>query len=233
MALSKLYSRIDWENEPSDKTPLNEENLNKMDSALYELDNRVITLDTTKATKIEISELFSGVEFNESTGVITFIRKNGSRITIDTKLEKLAINFSYNPAKEQLVITLDDGTKQYVDLSALVTVYEFLDSDTITFVIEGGKVKANIKKNSITGDMLEPNYLANVTIQANTATQKANEAYASAEVSKNYADLAEQSAATAGWGAFDINESGHLIFYKTENNLVDFKLNNGRLEVTI
>lgn len=191
--MQKAYERINWENYPSEKTAVNETNLNKMDAALDEVDNRIITLDTTKATKVEVSELFSGVAFDEGTGIITFTRKNGSQITIDTKLEKLAINFAYDPVEEQLVITLDDGTKQYVDLSALITVYEFLDSETIAFAIEGGKVKAIVKEGSIQGKHLQPDYLADITIQANIATQKAGEAADSAEA----AALSQQASAAS------------------------------------
>lgn len=43
--MQKAYNRIDWENYPSGKTPLNETNLNKMDVAIDELDNRIIGLD--------------------------------------------------------------------------------------------------------------------------------------------------------------------------------------------
>lgn len=43
--MQKAYNRIDWENYPSDKTPLNETNLNKMDAALDELDNRIVEQD--------------------------------------------------------------------------------------------------------------------------------------------------------------------------------------------
>ena len=195
--MQKAHSRINWENYPSEKTAVNETNLNKMDAALDEVDNRVISLDTTKATKVEVSELFSGVSFDESTGIITFTRKNGSQITIDTKLEKLAINFAYDTAEEQLVITLDDGTKQYVDLSALITVYEFLDSDTIAFAIEGGKVKAIVKEGSIQGKHLQPDYLADITVQAEIATQKAGEASDSASaalLSQQAASASEQAA---------------------------------------
>lgn len=43
--MQKAYRRIEWENYPSGKTPLNETNLNKMDAAINELDNRIIELD--------------------------------------------------------------------------------------------------------------------------------------------------------------------------------------------
>lgn len=41
----KVYECINWENSPSTKTPVNEENLNKIDYAVNEIDNRVIELN--------------------------------------------------------------------------------------------------------------------------------------------------------------------------------------------
>ena len=55
--MNKAYSRINWENYPSDETPINESNLNKIDSATDTLDNRIISLDNTKATKTEVATL--------------------------------------------------------------------------------------------------------------------------------------------------------------------------------
>lgn len=133
--MNKAYKRINWENYPSDATPLNEANLNNLDSATDTIDDRVITLDTTKATKTEVATLVSDVTFEESTGIITITKKNGSKFTIDTQMEKIAVNFDYNPTTEQIVLTLIDGTKQYIDLSALITQYEFLDTDTVAFTI--------------------------------------------------------------------------------------------------
>lgn len=192
--MQKAYSRIKWENEPSQETPLNDANLNRMDSAIDEVDNRIINLDITKANKTEISELFNGITFDESTGVLTFTRKNGSTIRIDTKLEKLAVNFSYDAGNERLVITLDDGSVQYVDMKALITQYEFTESDTIILSVDSsGKVSASIKLGSITGDMLEPNYLANVTVQAESAAASAG---AAALSETNAAKSAENAAAS-------------------------------------
>ena len=134
--MNKAHIDINWENYPSDETPLNERNLNKMDGSIDIIDDRVITLDTTKATKAEVATLVADVTFEESTGIITITKKNGSKITIDTQMEKIAINFDYNPTTQQIILTLIDGTKQYIDLSALITQYEFLDSDTVAFYID-------------------------------------------------------------------------------------------------
>lgn len=51
--MDKLYQRIGFENSPSKKTPLNETNLNKMDKALDDLDNRIIEQDAAFAKSIE------------------------------------------------------------------------------------------------------------------------------------------------------------------------------------
>jgi hypothetical protein len=87
--MNKAYSRINWENYPSDATPINKVNLNRLDSATDILDDRVITLDTTKATKTEVATLVSDVTFEESTGIITITKKNGSKNHSVKQKEKL------------------------------------------------------------------------------------------------------------------------------------------------
>lgn len=80
-------------------------------------------------------------------------------------------------------------------MSALITQFEFLDSDTIYWTIgKDGKVKADIKKGSITADKLQPDYLADITVQAETATQQASAAASSAAQAKIDADRAESYA---------------------------------------
>lgn len=39
--MNKAYNRINWENYPSDATPLNDTNLNNLDSATDTIDDRV------------------------------------------------------------------------------------------------------------------------------------------------------------------------------------------------
>ena len=186
--MNKAYNRINWENYPSDATPLNEANLNNLDSATDTIDDRVITLDTTKATKTEVATLVSDVTFEESTGIITITKKNGSKVTIDTQMEKIAVNFDYDPTTEQIMLTLIDGTKQYIDLSALITQYEFLNTDTVAFTIgTDGKVSAIVKEGSIKEKHLEPNYLAKIKVEAAKAETSRADAVASATKAESYA----------------------------------------------
>ena len=199
--MNKAHSAINWENYPSDETPLNESNLNKMDAAIGVIDDRVITLDTTKATKTEVATLVADVTFEESTGIITITKKNGSKVMIDTQMEKIAINFDYNPTTQQIILTLIDGTKQYIDLSALITQYEFLDSDTVAFYIDkDGKVSAIVKEGSIEEKHLEPNYLAKIKVEvakAESSQQAAAKSEANAKASENAAKASETAAKTS------------------------------------
>lgn len=199
--MNKAHSAINWENYPSDETPLNESNLNKMDAAIGVIDDRVITLDTTKATKTEVATLVADVTFEESTGIITITKKNGSKITIDTQMEKIAINFVYNPTTQQIILTLIDGTKQYIDLSALITQYEFLNSDTVAFYIDkDGKVSAIVKEGSIEEKHLEPNYLAKIKVEvakAESSQQAAAMSEINAKASENAAKASETAAKTS------------------------------------
>lgn len=199
--MNKAHIDINWENYPSDETPLNERNLNKMDGSIDIIDDRVITLDTTKATKAEVATLVSDVTFEESTGIITITKKNGSKVTIDTQMEKIAINFDYNPTTQQIILTLIDGTKQYIDLSALITQYEFLDSDTVAFYIDkDGKVSAIVKEGSIEEKHLEPNYLAKIKVEvakAESSQQAAAMSEINAKASENAAKSSETAAKTS------------------------------------
>lgn len=193
--MNKAYNRINdgkgWENYPSEKTPLNKHNLDKGDVALDEIDNRVIALDNTKATKVEVSELIKEISYDKKTGIITFTRKNGATVTIDTPMEKIQTGIYYDPETEMLTLPLIDGTTIGVDLSRLITEFEFADSETITFSVStDGKVSAIVKEGSIQEKHLRPDYLADIKAEE----EKARASAASAESSKNAAESAASTA---------------------------------------
>ena len=170
----KAHTPINWENEPSYNTPLNAANLNKMDSEIGILDDRIIEQDTIKLDKATANTMVKAISFNENTGVFTITLLNGSTTTIDTKLEKVVVNFGYDATTQQIILNLVDGTTQYIDLSALITQYEFVDSDTIGWeVTTDGKVKAKILDGSITENMLQPNYLAEIKVESAKAETNA------------------------------------------------------------
>lgn len=233
--MQKIYSRINWENFPSEKTAVNESNLNKMDLAVDNLDDRVVAMDASKVDLAKANELVKEILWDESKGTLTIVKMNGSQAVIDTKLEKLAVNFKYDPQTQQLIITLDDGTVQNVDLSALITQYEFLDSDTIAFEIVGGKVKAIVKNGSITENKLQPNFLADIKVEsakavasAKSAKESETKAVASATDAKDSADRAQgiedEINNKLTMTEFDVNEDGELIY--TDNSAYNFVVDN-------
>ena len=235
MAYQKIYSREYWENLPSEKTAINRNRLNNIEGGIDAIDDRVCALDTTKVDLTKANELVKEILWDESNGTLTVVKMNGSKAVIDTKLEKLAVNFKYDPESQQLVITLDDGTVQNVDLSSLITEYEFLDSDTIAFEITGGKVKAIVKNGSITEDKLQPNFLADIKVEsakavasAKSAKKSETKAATSATDAKDSADRAQEIENEINkkltMTEFNVNEDGELIY--TDNAAYNFVVDN-------
>lgn len=234
--MQKIYNRINWENFPSEKTAVNESNLNKMDLAIDNLDDRVVAMDAAKVDLTKANELVKEILWDESNGTLTIVKMNGSQAMIDTKLEKLAVNFAYDSQKQQLIITLDDGTVQNVDLSSLITQYEFLDSDTIAFAIgSDGKVSAIVKEGSIQEKHLRPDYLADIKVEsakavasAKSAKESETKAVASATDAKDSADRAQgiedEINKKLTMTEFDVNEDGELIY--TDNAAYNFVVDN-------
>lgn len=220
--MQKIYSRINWENLPSEKTAVNESNLNKMDLAVDNLDDRVVAMDASKVDLTKANELVKEILWDESNGTLTVVKMNGSKAVIDTKLEKLAVNFKYDPESQQLVITLDDGTAQNVDLSALITQYEFLEGDEIAFeVTSDGKVKPMIKGGSITEDKLQPNFLADIKVESAKAVASAKSAKDSAD---RVQEIENEINKKLTMTEFDVNEDGELIY--TDNSAYNFVVDN-------
>ena len=190
--MNKAFSNFTWENEPSVNTPISANNLNKVNNALNEVDNRVLIHETTKANKTDVQNTITGVSLDENTGIFTFTRQNGTTVTIDTRLEKVIMNWNFDSATQTLYLILQDGTEMPVDLSAFITNVEFKDSTTIRAVINNdGTVSFEIIDGTITADKLEPNYLANVQLASDSASQSAESAESSALRAEAAADRAE------------------------------------------
>ncbi len=183
-----------WRNYPNLDTPIVQDQLNRIETSIDTIDDRVVSFDTTKADETDMLIAVKNVTFDSQTGVFTFTKFNGTSFQLNTPLQKVVVNFYYdqNPESEHyqsLVLTLEDGTTQYVDMSALITQYEFTDSSTIRWIINGdGEIQAEIIAGSITQEKLNPDYLAQLTTQANRASQNADSAGASAIESRSYSE---------------------------------------------
>ena len=206
--MTKAFPLWLWQNSPSVNTPLGESMLNKVNVGLSTVDDRVIILDTTKANQSDLLTALEGVSFDGETGILTFYKKNGATIVIDTGLSKLAVNLDFDDDTQQFILYLADGTEKRIDASAFITQTEFVESGTVYWTVSNdGKVQADIKKGSITADMLEPDYLANVQLYA-------SQALSSATVSESYA--------VGGTGTRDGEDTDNAKYYsQVAGNLVD------------
>lgn len=234
--MQKIYSRTYWENFPSEKTAIDAMRLNNAEAGIDNLDDRVVAMDASKVDLAKANELVKEILWDESKGTITVVKMNGSKAVIDTKLEKLAVNFTYDPQSQQLIITLDDGTTQNVDLSALITQYEFIDSNTIAFEISSdGKVSAIVKEGSIQEKHLRPDYLADIKVESAKAVASAKSAGVSETNAAKSATDAKDSADRAQgieseinkklkMAEFDVNEDGELVY--TDNSAYNFVVDN-------
>lgn len=191
--MEKAYSRITWVNNMP--PAINESNLNHIEAGLDTVDTRVVTLDTTKANISTVNTAIQSLELDTETGIFTITKIDGTVLYLESSQGKIATNFTYDEQNQRLVLTLADGTTQYVDMSALITEYEFNNSNTISFVVASdGSVSASVNNGSITDAMLESGYLATLTTLKTQAQGYRNEAhdYASnaeydANLSRSYA----------------------------------------------
>lgn len=194
--MEKVYSRINWENRPSIRTPIDELNLNKTDVAINTIDDRVITLDLTKANQNDLLLAVKSVVLNQTTGVITITQMDNTTTTYDTALEKIAVNFDFQddptePHYNELILTLEDGSVKYVDLAALVEYCTFTDSDTIAFTDTNHDITAEIKAGSITANHLDTDYRADMLDAYQRTLASAEAALASEQNAAADALLAE------------------------------------------
>ena len=96
----------------------------------------------------EAKNLIKNIEYTENTGVFTVTKYDGSKFTINTALEKVALDVRLDG--QQFVLTLVDGTEQRVDLSEFLTQTEVKNSDTVTLAFEDGAIVARLVSKSVT-----------------------------------------------------------------------------------
>lgn len=190
MALNKVYTRINWEDYPSENTDLDAYNLNQMDSAIDALDNRIISQDALKVDKSAINGNIADWTMDETIGVITITKYNGEKVIFDLNIEKIPVEFSMSD-DGIITMTTEDGTQFKADIGSMIPVLTFEDSATIAVSVTGtGKNKTysfSIKTGSVTDAMLQPNYLADIRVESANASAYAQSANAKSVLAESYA----------------------------------------------
>ena len=127
------------------------------DTVADDLLNRYTKTETNSLVETETAMLIADVDIDLATGVITVTKKDGSKTTIDTALEKVPSTFEFVEDTENdrfyLKVTNVDGTSSQTEVTNLMNQYTFSDGDIVSFVISKSgtttTVTANIKNGSI------------------------------------------------------------------------------------
>lgn len=178
------------------------------------IDDRYTKSQSDANLKNKTDPLIKSVGLDPQTGIWTFTKENGQTVTVDTNLEKIALDAKLDPETKEFVLTLADGTEQRVSLSSFVRFLEFVGSDEIEFATTGNTVKAGIKSGSIAEDKLNPALFSRLDTAVSTAESSAANAQTYAQKAQTQATNAAGSAVDAGIDAHNAEtwtEGGQLM----------------------
>lgn len=178
------------------------------------IDDRYTKSQSDANLKNKTDPLIKSVKLNPQTGIWTFTKENGQTVTVDTNLEKIALDAKLDSETKEFVLTLADGTEQRVSLSSFVRFLEFVSSDEIAFATTGNTVKAGIKSGSIAEDKLNPALFSRLDTAVSTAESSAANAQTYAQKAQTQATNAAGSAVDAGIDAHNAEtwtEGGQLM----------------------
>ena len=128
-----------------------------LDTVADDFLNRYTKTETDSLVETETCTLVADIGVDLATGVITVTKKDGSKTTIDTALEKVPSTFEFVEDTENdrfyLKVTNVDGTSSQTEVTNLMNQYTFSEGDIVSFVISKSgtttTVTANIKNGSI------------------------------------------------------------------------------------
>ena len=175
-----------------------------LDSVVSDINNRYTKNEVDASIGSNTNSLITNAEYNESTGVFTFTRKDGSSVVIDTVIEKVPASMALVNEPDgsvSLVITNQDGSQTKTNVTSLIEDTVINSSDTInaTSVTDAVKKVTTytlvIKPNSIGLSHIDSALTAKFeeTQSAKTAAVQAKD---SAVAAKTAAVAAQKSAET-------------------------------------
>ena len=166
-------------------------------------------------TKNEVDTIVSGntndlvadVDVNLTTGVITVTKKDGAVERFDTALEKVPAKFEIveDGSLLYLKITNVDGTSTQTNITDLMNIYDFNNTDDVAFNVSGTGnqkvVTASIRPNSIGLDKLSLSVMTTLEGYMTSARDSASTAKISETNARNSANTATKAAEIASEGA--------------------------------
>ena len=131
---------------------------NALDNVVSDINNRYTKNEVDASIGSNTNSLIANAEYNESTGVFTFTRKDGSSVVIDTVIEKVPASMALVNEPDgsvSLVIRNQDGSTTKTNVTSLIEDTVINSSDTVnaTYVTDAVKKVTTytlvIKPNSI------------------------------------------------------------------------------------
>ena len=227
MSYSEAYTPLNWHDLPTQDTALEADNLNHIEQGIKTNDTRITTIGNNAMYAEDVANcLYGQPTYDNETGTFTFPKKGGGSFTLNTDLEKLAINFDFDEQTQKLIIYLDDGTTKEVDLSALIQENDFQDSGSISFTVTNHVVTAVVKAHSIGENELEVNYRTDCQNAKSDAETAASSSEADALKSEGFA-VGEQDGVPVTSGSPYYENNAEYYKNKCESIVADLLRNYG------
>ena len=207
----------------------NAETLNTAVSQIVtDIDNRYTKLQSDTLLAEGTNSLIKDVSYESNTGVFTITKKDGSKVVIDTVIEKVPASMALKEEADGsvwLVVTNQDGSVTKTNVTSLIEDTVIADSDTVVVSSSTDAVNKittytlNIKPNS-----LGLNHFNTELVTKFEETQNAKTAAVEAKTSaESYATQAKQSAQSAGIsanaaGSYATNAANSAESAKTSEN---------------
>ena len=105
-----------------------------LDNVVSDINNRYTKNEVDASIGSNTNSLIVNAEYNESTGVFTFTRKDGSSVVIDTVIEKIPASMALvneSDGSVSLVVTNQDGSQTKTNVTSLIEDTVINSSDTI------------------------------------------------------------------------------------------------------
>ena len=110
------------------------------------------------------------VEYNSTTGVLTFTKHDNTTITVDLPVEEIVTRGYYDSLSQDLVLVLASGQEIRIPASGLIDDYTGTTSATIQVVVSNdNKITCNIVSGSISKTLLTTELQNEITGKANSS----------------------------------------------------------------
>ena len=197
-----------------------------LDNVVSDINNRYTKNEVDASIGSNTNSLIANAEYNESTGVFTFTRKDGSSVVIDTVIEKVPASMALVNEPDgsvSLVVTNQDGSQTKTNVTSLIEDTVINSSDTVnatsvtdavkkvttyTLVIKPNSIGLSHIDSALTAKFEETQSAKTAAIQAKDSAVAARDAAISAKNSAEaYASNANTYSANASTSADESADS--------------------------